>query len=131
VLPSYVAVSVIEPALTPLTSPADTVATALLDDDHVAADVTFSEFVEPARTTNAEYCDEAPTPGGVPAIDSVAIVDEGSAGVLLHAPVKKTAARMKDNFTNRVSMLCPRERAQSLPAQTRRQIGDRASGNRC
>ena len=116
-------VSVIVPAVTPLTRPDDTVATAVLDDDQVASDVTFSEIAVFARTTNAAYCDEVPTPGAVPATERSEIAADGNVVLLLHAPVKKIAARMKDNFTNRVDMIgasCTSTNAANLRARKRR-----------
>ena len=117
--------SVIVPAVTPLTRPDDTVATAVLDDDQVADEVTFSDTAVFARTTYAAYCDEVPTPGGVPATERSETTAEGSVVLLLQAPVKKIAATMKDNFTNRVDMIgasCTSTNAANPHARKRRRF---------
>ncbi len=86
VAPRYVAVSVVVPALTPVTTPAaDTVAIALFAVCQVTSVVTFSAAPLVARTAVAEYCDVLPAPGGAPLIVNDVSVDEGNVGAPVHA----------------------------------------------
>ena len=93
----YVAVNVVVPTLTPATSPVfETVAVVTSATCQVANDVTVSTVALFASRTVAEYCDVAPTDGGVPLIDSDVTVADGSVGVLVQpALIMRTAAAVQ------------------------------------
>ncbi len=105
-LPWYVAVIVVVPALTPVTTPeVDTVATVVFDDCHVEADVTFCDEAPVEKTANAAYCDVAPITGGDPLIDKEVITVDGSVGSPLQAAPDSNAPRINKNVVNRVRIM--------------------------
>src|SRR5438270_6842787 len=94
------------PLASALTRPvADTVATAGLEDDHVAAPVT-SCTPPVARVATAVNCDDEPTPGMPP--DTVtADTDVAAVGEFPHAATRPSAARQTSRANDRIFMMTP------------------------
>jgi hypothetical protein len=105
--PENVAEITTAPLASAVTVPvADTLATAVFDDDHVAEPVTSSE-TPPTSVATALNCVDDPTPGATPETTTVETL-VAEVGELPHAATESPAARVNRRTTNdRIFMTAP------------------------